>query len=173
MRQPPHPYIIDIEASGFGPHSYPIEVGLALEPEERFSTLITPERYWAHWSEQAESVHGISRQTLLDHGHPVRQVAARINRRLKGCTVYSDGWVVDKPWLITLFAAAGMAPQFAISALEMILSEAQMEIWHRVKADITRELAVTRHRASHDALIVQQTYLRTRAMTVSSTPRSA
>ena len=31
MRRPAEPLIVYVEASGFGGHSYPIEVGLALE----------------------------------------------------------------------------------------------------------------------------------------------
>ena len=31
MRRPTEPLIVYVEASGFGGHSYPIEVGLALE----------------------------------------------------------------------------------------------------------------------------------------------
>ncbi len=40
------PYIIDIEASGFGSNSYPTEVGLALEPEQRFCSLINMIDRW-------------------------------------------------------------------------------------------------------------------------------
>jgi hypothetical protein len=35
--------------------------------------------------------------------------------------VYTDGWVVDKPWLTTLFYAAGVDMKFTVSSLEMIL----------------------------------------------------
>jgi len=163
MRQPERPAILDIEASGFGPHSYPIEVGFALADGERYSRLITPEPDWTHWCEQAQSVHGIARQQLHQHGHPVRAVATELNRRLAGLTLYSDGWVVDKPWLVTLFTAAGIAPRFSLSALEMILSEAQMAIWHRVKNQVTAERPMARHRASHDAWIIQETYRRSLA----------
>ena len=38
------PNIIDVEASGFGPHSYPIEVGLALGDGSKFCSLILPVR---------------------------------------------------------------------------------------------------------------------------------
>jgi len=54
--------------------------------------------------------------------------------------------------------------QFRMSALEMILSEGQMNIWHEVKTLVEEELNIVRHRASNDAQIIQQTYVRTRAM---------
>jgi hypothetical protein len=162
MRKTERPFIIDIEASGFGPHSYPIEVGLALGPGSRFCSLITPVPDWTHWDASAEAVHHIPREILQTHGKPAMQVALSLNELLADATVYSDGWVVDKPWLIQLFSRAAVPQRFAISPLEMILSERQMEAWHEVKQEVIRELALTRHRASFDAQIIQETYLRTR-----------
>ncbi len=54
------PIILDIEASGFGSGSYPIEVGLALADGSCESVLIHPEPEWIHWSEEAASIHKIS-----------------------------------------------------------------------------------------------------------------
>ena len=160
-----YPFIIDLEASGFGPDSYPIEVGLALEPDERYCRLIRPQPDWTHWSEEAGQYHQIPRQHLFDYGMDVKTIATELNQRLRNQTVYSDGWVVDHSWLIKLFHSAGISMQFRFSALEMILSEAQMAIWHEVKAEVEQELQVARHRASNDALIIQQTFLRTAELT--------
>ena len=85
----------------------------------------------------------------------------QLNELLASRTVYTDGWVVDKPWLTTLFHAARTDMQFHVSPLEMILSEEQMQRWHREKDAVTASLELTRHRASHDAWIVQETYRRT------------
>ena len=46
------PYIIDVEASGFGNGSYPIEVGVVLNNGEKFCTLIVPAANWTHWDEE-------------------------------------------------------------------------------------------------------------------------
>ncbi len=165
MPQPELPLIIDVEASGFGAGSYPIEIGLALEPEHRYCSLIRPAEHWTHWCEEAEGYHHISRELLFAHGREPETVAADINRLLAGLTVYSDGWVVDKPWVIRLFEQARMSMEFRLSALEMILSEAQMAIWHRTREQVIGELNIRRHRASNDALIIQQTWLRTRRLT--------
>lgn len=162
MRQPAQPYIIDIEASGFGPHSYPIEVGLALEPRTKYCSLIAPAPGWTHWDAAAELVHRVPRDILETYGKTPTEVALSLNQLLGDSTVYSDGWVVDQPWLTQLFSRAAVAQQFRISPLEMILSEYQMEVWHAVKDEVVRELALSRHRASFDALIIQQTYIRTR-----------
>ena len=158
-----HPFIIDIEASGFGPFSYPIEVGLALEPGVKYCSLIAPASEWTHWDTEAEKVHHIPRHILSTHGKSVVQVANTLNELLGGATVYSDGWVVDQPWLVRLFSTAGIMQRFSISPLETILSEDQMAVWHDVKGQVITDLDLTRHRASFDAQIIQETYVRTKA----------
>jgi hypothetical protein len=164
MFRPRHPYIIDIEASGLGARSYPIEVGLALEPGRRYCTLIRPVDHWDHWDEQAESIHRISRQNLLTAGQPVTEVAARLNDLLRNRVVFSDAWGVDTPWIIELYAAAGIDKTFTISSLEMILSEQQMEVWAKTRDSVVLDLGLRRHRASNDAWIIQETFVRTLAM---------
>jgi len=156
------PYIIDVEASGFGGTSYPIEVGVALEDGKKYCSLILPSPDWVHWDEDAEKVHRISRDILTTYGTPVDEVTDTLNEMLGGKTLYSDGWVVDKPWLTTLFYAAGKSMRFEISPLEMILSEAQMALWHDTKDHIIKTMNFSRHRASYDAWIVQETYRQTR-----------
>ncbi len=47
----------------------------------------------------------------------------------------------------------------------MILSEAQMEIWHETKDRVVAEMSIVRHRASNDALVIQQTWVETREAT--------
>lgn len=155
------PFIIDVEASGFGHLSYPIEIGLALEEDDRYCSLIRPCRTWTHWDNTSESIHHISRDLLLQKGKPICRVAEELNSLLGVLTVYSDGWGVDKPWVIRLFERAGMAMTFHISPLEMILSEMQMEIWHETKNRVIEETGFKRHRASTDAFIIQETYVRT------------
>lgn len=51
--------------------------------------------------------------------------------------------------------------QFRVSVLEMVLSEDQIAIWYVTKKQIEQELNIARHRASNDALIIQQTYVPT------------
>lgn len=103
--KPFRPFILDVEASGFGCESYPIEIGLALEKENRYCSLIIPS----------------DRQA------------------------------------------------FTISPLECILTEPQMEIWHTTKESIFSTMALTRHRACSDALIIQETFFRSRMKTQNQT----
>lgn len=155
------PNIIDIEASGFGVDSYPIEVGIITSNGEKYCTLILPQPDWTFWDEQAQVLHKIKRPLLLKRGKPARQVALELNQLLEGQTLYSDGWVVDHPWLIKLYEAAGLAPSFSLSALEMILKEKQMDKWHYIKGKVSAELKLKRHRASADAEVIQETFYRT------------
>ena len=156
-----NPNIIDIEASGFGGDSYPIEVGLVLSNGERFCLLILPAEGWEYWNEEAEKVHHISRDMLENYGKSVSEVACLLNEKLAGMTLYSDGWVVDKPWLTRLFYASGVDMQFTVSSLEMILSDEQMNIWHKTKDKIIMQSNIQRHRASNDAWVIQETYRQT------------
>ncbi len=161
MRRLENPSIIDVEASGFGGMSYPIEVGIVLDDDTKYCSLIMPAPEWDHWDSEAEKFHRIARDVLETYGRPVHEVAARLNQLLQGKTLYTDGWVVDKPWLTTLFHKARMNMDFSVSPLELILSEAQMERWHDTKDKILAEVKKHRHRASFDAWIIQETYKRT------------
>ncbi len=156
------PSILDFEASGFGYDSYPIEVGVALSNGERFCTLIIPLEGWTHWDSSAEKVHQIQHADLARHGLPIDDVCLRLNQLLREQTVYSDGWVVDKPWLNTLYEAAGIKPTFTLSPIESIQSEQQQAVWAEVRDELVEKFAFGRHRASHDALLIQETYKATR-----------
>jgi len=155
------PIILDIEASGFGSHSYPIEVGVAMDDGRKFCALVRPKPEWTHWDARAEAVHGVSRDTLVSHGRPPQEVAGALNELLRGRTAYSDGWVVDQPWLERLFDGAAIRREFRLSSLEMILSEDQMIVWTETKQAVLDERHQQRHRASYDAFVVQETFQRT------------
>jgi hypothetical protein len=160
------PNIIDVEASGFGSLSYPIEVGVINHSGKRFCGLIKPQHDWTHWDEEAESLHGISRQLLEEKGLPVQEVCLQLNQFLAGQVVYSDGWVVDDTWLIKLFNAAKITMQFHVSSLEMILKEIQMPLWHSTKDRLSQQMKERRHRASSDAALIQNTFVTTQQMCI-------
>ena len=155
------PTIIDMEASGFGPQSYPIEIGVALESGATLCYLVQPRKDWTFWDENAERVHRIPRDILEAHGRPIEEVAHDLNKNVDTETVFSDGWEVDSPWLSQLFERARVPCQFHFSALDFILSEEQMEIWHEAKDRVIAEMEIKRHRASLDALVIQETFVRT------------
>jgi len=87
-----------------------------------------------------------------------------VNELLRGRTAYSDGWVVDRPWLDRLYESASMRCEFTLSSLEMILSVQQMDAWATTKQHLLAGQDERRHRASYDALVVQETFQRTRGV---------
>jgi len=157
------PTIIDVEASGFGPYSYPIEIGVALGDGTKYCTLVSPAPDWTFWDDDAEKVNRIPRDILEEHGRAPEDVARELNELLDRRTVYTDGWVVDKPWIVKLYERARIAPTFQTSSLEMILTEDQMALWHGTKDAVLDDLALKRHRASYDAFVIQETRVRTKA----------
>lgn len=161
---PAPPAVLDVEASGFGRRSYPIEVGYVLPDGEVFCTLIRPEPDWTHWDPQAEHLHHIPRELVVTRGRPVAEVAQLLNARLRGRTVYSDGWANDYTWLGALFEAAEMAPSFKLENLRALLQDQEAERWHETKQQVSRELGAQRHRASSDARLLQLTVQRLRGL---------
>jgi hypothetical protein len=160
------PTVLDVEASGFGRNSYPIEVGFVLPDGHTFCSLIRPMAHWTHWDEQAARTHQIPRPLLEERGQSVEEVAQRLNTDLRGTTVYSDGWANDYSWIGALFDAADMTPAFRLENLRKLLTEAESERWHMVKAQISAERGAQRHRASADARLLQLTFQRLRSAAV-------
>jgi hypothetical protein len=155
------PLIIDVEASGFGSGSYPIEVGIALDSGETKCMIIRREPEWQHWNLEAEYLHGITRESLDQFGASARDVALKLNEWLSGSVVYTDGWGNDCSWIALLFDAAGLPQRFKLESLRAILTEDQVEHWHETKRNIQEKSGFQRHRASNDALVIQQTYCKT------------
>jgi len=162
------PSIIDIEASGFGRGSYPIEIGYVLADGRSDCMLIRPGPAWQHWDGTAEALHHITRDVLVAHGQTVESVAERLNRELTGLTLYSDGWGNDFTWLSTLYDAAGRTPTFKIESLLSLLTEDEMARWDATKRAVFAAAVQARHRASSDARLLQETVLR-----VHETPEAA
>ena len=158
------PSIIDVEASGFGSKSYPIEIGVVRYDGAKWCKLIRPLDNWIHWDKDAEKLHGISREMLIAHGESSIKVCHELNAFLSNTIVYSDGWVVDSSWLIKLFSEASVPMSFSCRAIEYLLSESQMEHWHDVKTQIENSSGEKRHRASTDAMVIQRTFMQTLAM---------
>jgi len=156
------PIVIDVEASGFGAGSYPIEVGVVMGDGRTHCRLVRPEPDWVHWEGQAQSVHQLDRATLQRAGRPVIEVAHWLNTLLHGRTAYSDAWGQDFAWLSRLYDAAQSRPTFRLEALSALLAEPEMAIWHVVREAVEAGLGEQRHRASNDAKVLQQTWQRVR-----------
>jgi len=142
------PCVLDIEASGFGRGSYPIEIGFVLPDGTAYCTLIAPDAGWTHWDGDAERVHGISRSLLQRHGKSAAEVAAELNQRLAGRAVYCDNWAHDYTWLARLFESAATRPSFQLRHVRELLSENAAERFDDMREIVARNLQLRRHRAS-------------------------
>ena len=154
------PAVIDIEASGFGRESYPIEVGVVLPDGTCCCYLIKPDCDWTYWDCKAEQVHGIPRELLLEKGVDPRQVAMDLNDLLCGSKVYSDAWSFDLSWLGKLYNIAELTQLYNLESLRALMSEQQSELWHETKEMVIHDFNLKRHRASADAKILQETMRR-------------
>ncbi len=155
-----NPIVIDVEASGFGKGSYPVEVGVVLSDGSRHCYLIAPARGWQSWDDEAERIHGISRETLLAYGRPLQDVAWRLNELMRNKTAYCDAWSFDMSWLGKLYEAANMRQTFRIADIAELIDEEQRSRWDAVKQEVIGQLGLMRHRASGDARILQETWRR-------------
>lgn len=157
------PPIMDIEASGFGPGSYPIEIGFIDRGGKTWCSLIRPESDWRHWDDQAASMHGITRAQMAQHGRSVGEIAEALNSQLRGQIIYSDAWAHDYTWLNRIYESANRSPSFKLENLRALLDERQAAHWHEVKAQLQGLLGPQRHRASADARLLQQTFMAAQA----------
>lgn len=165
------PAILDIEASGFGKDSYPIEIGLVLTNGDAYSYLVQPEDSWTYWDERAEQVHGISRVELEQKGRQAWDIASQLNTLLQGIKIYSDAWAHDYVWLNQLFTAAKLIPGFRFDSTLSLLNEEQINRWNSEKERQFSMATLPRHRAATDAQIIQNTLLE--LTSVESNPEQA
>ena len=100
---------------------------------------------------------------MVAHGREVGEVARQLNDRLRGMTLYCDGWAHDYVWLNVLYEAAGMTPSFRLDNVRALLTDQEAAFWAVVKQQIATEMRLPRHRASSDAKVLQRTLVRLRA----------
>ena len=120
------PALIDFEASclpEFG-QSFPIEVAVARVDGESRAWLIRPAECWKYWdwSDEAEQLHGISRDQLAREGFPPAQVTGELAAFVGGCEVYADA-DLDQYWLEVLCQAAAAPLPFPVRFLGEFLQE--------------------------------------------------
>jgi hypothetical protein len=150
------PCVLDVEASGFGRDSYPIEIGYVLPDGQARCSLIRPAPHWTHWDAGAQALHGIAREKLVLFGRPVASVARLLNTDLAGRIVYCDGWAHDYTWLGVLFEEAGIQPTFKLQTVASLFDERVLSHLGAARAEAMTELGLQRHRASNDARVLQR-----------------
>ena len=115
---------IDLEASGLGPKSWPIEVGWCVQDWPVRSVLIKPDPSWSleAWEKSAEELHQISPEVLIKDGTPPLEVALILNAAFANADVYSDAPSFDGFWLYRLYEAAGVRANFKLHNLAELIS---------------------------------------------------
>lgn len=150
---------LDLEASGLGEGSYPIEVGVALiqggtQPLQSWLTMIRPTRAWLNdgfWSPASARVHGLPIETIKQQGHAVEDVCDWLNGLLKSTAIVAtDAPSYDQDWLDTLFRAAGREQLFTLYHYEVLTSGLSPDQHRHLGYLLNRDPIP--HRAGPDAL---------------------
>ncbi len=138
---------LDIEASGLGASSYPIEVAWKSTDEDCDNFLIDPGSVagWLFWDDFAEEMHGICRVELSESGISAAEACDRLNIALQGRKVVSDAWEFDSFWLKRLFEAVDRPMQFRLIGLSEVLSPEEL-----IQYRFACKAQLRRHRAMAD-----------------------
>lgn len=150
---------IDVEASGLGSKSWPVEVGWAFEEGEPQAFMIRPHDSWTDeaWDPQAERLHGLDRARLEREGVAPKEVCRALNEAFAGAEVYSDAPDWDGFWLFRLFSAAGVRQGFALRDFAWLMRPLPRAHEPAILARAAC-LAPRRHRAAADARHLQALY---------------
>lgn len=150
---------LDMEASGLGASSWPIEAGWVFPGWPVRSVLIKPSPRWPleAWQKQAERLHGITLQQLLGEGLPVLEIALMLNAALGSAQVYSDAPDYDGYWLYRLFEAAGVKANFQLLDFADLIAGITDLKPSRLIAEADRTFPHI-HRAAADVLHMAEIY---------------
>lgn len=144
--------ILDCEASGLHPDSYPVEVAwYNAKTGESDTFLIKPAQHWTYWDANAEDIHGISQGELLNEGLNVFHATLRLRKALAGKTVYSDAAGYDEFWLQVLFDACDEDLPCPVKSVYDLVETHQYESLSDVLAKTVRP-----HRALDDCKLIAQ-----------------
>lgn len=150
---------IDLEASGLGAASWPVEVGWGGVTGAPTAILIRPDASWnnAAWDPEAEKLHGLSRDRLAREGAAISVVCEALNAALSGRAVYSDAPDWDSFWLYRLFATARIRQGFKILAFADLVTP-MMGAHAEALVGEAEARAPRRHRAAADVAFLQTLY---------------
>lgn len=152
------PCIGDIEASGLGDRSYPIEVAWSDPAGVVHSWFVRPEHLWVYWDLAAEEMHHITYHDLKQYGKPAREIAQMMNADLNGQVLYFDGGAFDRFWLNRLYDATGVKPTFQIGDFNELLASVGCNTADKrlaAEAATLKRIGDRRHRAWADVEYLQ------------------
>ncbi len=144
---------LDLEASGLGPASWPVEVGWCFLSGRPQTMLIKTADGWPDtaWDPAAEKLHGLSRAKLARAGRPPRIICETMNDALADAVVYSDAPDWDGFWLYRLFEAAKIRRRFDLLNFAELFERVSPARFNEAKA-VAQAKTPHRHRARPDVL---------------------
>ena len=150
---------IDLEASGLGAASWPVEVGWCFLDGAPTSMLVRPDENWPDdaWDPAAAALHGLTRGELKKRGAPAQTICNAMNEALAGAVVYSDAPDWDGFWLYRLFSAAKARQAFQVFDFADLFEAAPPVQYEKARA-AARKSAPHRHRAKDDVLHMRALY---------------
>ena len=147
--------VVDVEASGLSPLSYPIEVGI-YGNRVQYQKLIVPAKSWDHWSEKSEALHRLSREYLFHKGEHVTDVARELNSLLGAKRVYSDHADWDGFWIKRLFDAASIRQNFSVVDIRGLFTTDELSEYAIALKELNRSASRRAHRALDDARTIHK-----------------
>lgn len=150
---------LDLEASGLGAHSWPIEVGWCFVGGGVQSVLIAPADSWPRdaWNAEAAALHGISMDDLTMHGQTIGRVCHQLNEALSGVEVYSDAPDWDGFWLYRLFSTGGVRQMFELKDFVDAVGQPPAADLRDAAAHISSDFPYS-HRTTPDVLHMRAIY---------------
>lgn len=156
---------LDFEASA-GMGGYPIEVGFcAVEGDKTLRSAAKLIRWdeWLdelqRWDWQAEQVHHISRENLMEMGESPRAVMRWLNDELAGMAAFADS-PMDQLWLRELAEVAGITPAFRLGDIEEAFYGSEISpIAYEYACGVKDLVCPKAHRAARDAEHLANWYL--------------
>lgn len=152
------PNVIHVEPVAVN-DGFPLEIGLVLHNGAAYCLVTQPEAHGRPVAPEQEQATGLTAEVRSCRGLPVREVAAELNRALKGDIVYLDGDGPGEALLGRLFEAADTAPSFSVATLQSLLGTEHPHNWQRAWTLALEEQRHIRNRASDRALLLQRTCL--------------
>jgi DNA polymerase-3 subunit epsilon len=154
--------VLDFEASGLGPQSWPIELGVSWITSdlkvETYANLIKPAFNWGDdgWNEASADVHGIPRGDL--DAAPTADVVARDFLTVLGDRIaLSDAPGFERFWLETLLEAAMLENTVEIRDFNVTASQTfSPAVCARMKNHMRSRDG--RHRAGADSAYIPQAW---------------
>jgi len=152
--------LIDVESTGLNKGSMPIQLAWTDCDGEYISVFIKYEDSLIEriWEEEAEEVHGISKEFLNKYGVSPIKACEVINESVSGEELYSDAIEMDSKWVLGLFELSNCDMQFTLNDVfaEHISTKTRdgaLFNFEEDKASMFKALGIEPHMASHDILV--------------------